>query len=270
MKPSSLPQPIYHLNKLNRRGFMKGCAACTALLTAGPLWTPPAMALSAKELYPDVKPRIRLVFAHRSADQATWPNIGYDYAGRIKELTAMLQRDCPMAEFSPVTVMNNDEAKKILEKDAEVDGYLVYLVGLWTGAAMAMAESGKPTIFIDDPYAGSGEFLIAYAGAKRKGMKVIGVSSSDWQDTINAVRCLDCIKKMQASNILDVTENQKAGWANPEKLAEFYGPKLQFIGSDEINGAYDKVRERTGKEWADQWIENAERVVEPTREEILK
>ena len=52
------------------------------------------------------------------------------------------------------------------------------MVGIWTGAPQTIAEAGKPTLFVDDLYSGSGEFLVAFAAARRAGKNVAGVSSS--------------------------------------------------------------------------------------------
>ena len=52
-----------------------------------------------------------------------------------------------------------------------------------------IADSGKPTLMVDDLYSGSGEFLIAFAAARRAGKNVAGVSSSRFEDVLAAARC---------------------------------------------------------------------------------
>jgi len=170
---------------LTRRGFMAGCAAGLG-----------SLAFAAEE--PQAKPRIRLVFTHVPASRPTWPNVGYDYEARKKELTARLRAACPGIEFLPATVMNRGQANKLLQQDKtqNIDGYLVYMLGLWTGAPQTIASaSGKPTLFVDDLYGGSGEFLIAYAAARRRRWKAEGVSSSNFDDVAAAVRCFEILKK---------------------------------------------------------------------------
>ena len=97
-----------------------------------------------------------------------------------------LQQACPNVDFRPLTAMNTADARKLLESDGEVDGYLVYMVGLWTGAGRTLAASGCPVLFVDDLYAGSGEYLIALSEAKRKGYKVAGVASTRFDDVVQA------------------------------------------------------------------------------------
>ena len=95
-----------------------------------------------------------------------------------------------------MTVHNADAARRLLaeDKDKKIAGYLCYMVGIWTGAPQTIAEAGKPTLFVDDLYSGSGEFLIAYAAARRAGKNVAGVSSSRFDDVLTAARSFARIK----------------------------------------------------------------------------
>ena len=178
--------------RLNRRQFLGGCAAAAAAVGAGGL---ASLAARAAEAEAGARPKVRLVFTHIPSTGPIWPNIGYDFDRRKKELAESLVRACPQVEFLPVTAMNGDEAKKVLEGDKEVDGYLVYMVGLWTGAPQVIAATGRPTLFVDDLYGGSGEFLIAYAAARRAGQKVAAASSSRLQDVAEAARCFALLKQ---------------------------------------------------------------------------
>ncbi|UCD27989.1 MAG: hypothetical protein JSV03_12925 [Planctomycetota bacterium] len=191
---------------MNRRQFLSGCAACTVGI--GGLG-----AISSQYAAADTstKPKVRLVFTHVPSNKPIWPNIGYDFDRRKKELTDKLASACPGVEFLPTTAQNNKEAKKIVEEDGNVDGYLVYMVGLWTGAPQAISAAGRPTIFVDDLYGGSGEFLIANAAARRAGLKVVGVSSSRFEDVAAAVRCFELLKKPGA-NIDNFIAAANAAW----------------------------------------------------------
>lgn len=257
---------------LSRREFLTSCAACAALAPTLGLNKGKAIGASLSA-FPDPsvieKPRVRLVFTHIPPDRPTWPNIGYDYEGRKKELTAKLKSALPGIEFLPVTLQSVEEADKLLQSDRDVDGYVVYIVGIWTGAVRKIASSGQPTILVDDPYAGSGEFLIEYAAARRQGLKVAGVSSSRFEDVVAAVSCFECLKKLRSTTIIDVTDSE-GFWGDPKVIKEVFGPEVVKIKSPEINDAYKKANKSEAEKWARLWIQNAERVVEPTEEEIKK
>ena len=179
---------------LNRRQFLASCAACA--LAASPAR---ALAADGGAAGSPAKAKVRLVFTHIPPAKPTWPNVGYDYDGRKKELTEKLTQACPNIEFLPATAQDRNQAKKLLEDDKSVDGYLVYLLGLWTSAPQTIAATGRPTLFVDDLYGGSGEFLVAFASARRHGQKVEGVSSSRFDDVVAAARCFEILKKAGGS-----------------------------------------------------------------------
>ncbi len=252
---------------LSRREFMESCAACMAFAST--------LALSKKGLAfsqpapGEEKARVRLVFSHIPPDRPTWPYMGYDYESRKKELFSRLQKSCPNIEFMPVTLQNAEQADKLLQSDTDVDGYLVYIVGIWTGVPHKIAFSGRPTILVDDLYAGSGEFLIEYAAAKRGGLRVAGVSSSRFEDIVEALKCFECIKRLRSSTILDVTDSERL-WGNPKVIKDVFGIEVRQIFSPEINEAYKQADRAQAAQWAKRWIQNAEKVIEPGQEEIEK
>ena len=248
----------------SRREFLTGCAACVTCAACPSLAMSPAQAAAGD----GEKPKLRLVFTHIPPDKPTWPYQGYDYEGRKKELTARLRQACPRVEFLPITANNTEDGKKILEADQEVDGYLVYMLGIWCGAPQVIAASGRPTLFVDDLYAGSGEFLVQYAAARRKGLRVAGVSSTRFEDVVQAVKAFECIKRLRSSVILDVLDREPG--ADAKAIEEVFGTKVQRISSDQLNEAYNKADRTAAQKAASLWIKGAQRIVEPTREEIGK
>ncbi len=256
--------------RVSRREFLGDCAACAgcaaglgATLSAAPALAAVASAPTAGE-----KPVIGLAFPHISPDKPSWPNKGYDFEGRKKELTSRLRAAFPNIDFRPATVMNEAEATKLLADGRDVDGYVVYIVGLWTGAPAVLAKAGKPTLLVDDLFAGSGEFLIAHAAAKRQGLKVAGVSSSRFEDVVQAVKCFETMKRLRSSVILDVIERDPG--ENARAIQEVFGTTVRPISAAELNAAYERAGRTEAREVAKGWIDNAERVIEPSREEIEK
>lgn len=215
------------------------------------------------------KANIPLVFTHTPSEVPTWPYLGYDYNKRADELTEKLRSACPGINFIPYHAQNANDANKILEETKDVDGYLVYLLGIWTGAPAVFARSGRPTILIDDLYAGSGEFLAVMEGIQRENLPVVGVASSDFKEVVRAVHLFEVIKQLEQSKILVVLGG---GDLTPvaNKVKELFGTALEDVPVEEVNSAYRRVRTRSAEEWADKWIKEAKKVVEPTNEDILK
>jgi hypothetical protein len=102
--------------------------------------------------------KLRLAFTHIAADKPAWPNIGFDYESRKKELLARLTAACPKVELIPATVLNTAEARALVAQAAEFDGTVWYMLGLWSGSGQTLLNTGKPALLVDDLYGGSGEF----------------------------------------------------------------------------------------------------------------
>jgi len=288
---------------LSRRHFLAGCAAGAATLAT---WK-----AEGAEAPPAAKPRVRLVFTHVPSTGPIWPNIGYDFDRRKKELTERLTQGCPNVEFVTSTAMNAKEAQQLIAGDKDIDGYLVYMVGLWSGAPRAFAATGKPTLYVDDLYAGSGEFLIGYATARRARQKVAAVSSSRLDDVIEAARLFEilkrpngtadafvaacdaarkkgtkpmgdmkcpedpikavdvdaCLAKLRTSTILAVG----GGWGMPgsgKSIEGLFGTKVVPIEFKEVHAAYEAASRDEARKWAETWTQAAERVIEPTPQDI--
>jgi len=260
--------PFQPASNLTRRTFLAGCAACTTGAGAiGRALT--ATAAGAPGKSNTGRARVRLVFTHISPDRPTWPNVGYDYEARKRELTEKLRQACPDIEWLPATARNADEAAKILNLRPEVDGYVVYLIGIWSRAPRVLVESGRPVILVDDLYAGCGEFLIEYARAKRAGLPVTGVSSSRFEDVVAAVNCLACMKKLRESTILAITERKNVQ-AVARPIQDVFGTTVKHLHAAELNEAYESADPNEAKPLASRWIKQAEKVVEPSRREIEK
>ena len=253
---------------IDRRSFLAGCAGCAARVACIASGAHLVAAAPASVDLPADRPRLRLVFSHIMPDKPTWPYQGFDYESRKQELTAKLTAACPNIEFLPATAMSADDARKILVADSEVDGYMVYMLGLWPRAGSVLAASGKPTLFVDDPYAGSGEFLISYAQAKRQGLKVAGVSSTRFEDVVQAVKTFEVLKKLRSAVILDVTDANPG--TNASAITDVFGASVRRVSSNEYNDAYQKADPAEAKKWAQRWIKGAQKVIEPSTEEIEK
>ena len=255
------------VSNYTRREFMGSCAACAAGVSTLSTFSSSALGLSLTNTSKTEKLKVRLIFAHPDPTKPNWPNIGYDFDGNIREFATQIEAQCKDVDFLPVTITSGkaEQGKKILKKDAEVDAYIIYLAGcLWGELPETIAASGKPTIIVDNLYAGSGEFLTSFARAKRAGGKVIAVSSSDFSDVVQAVRCVDSVKKLQNSTMLVVGRD-------PDETVEFvFGTKVKKVEFSEINEAYKKVDPKQIKKCTDRWISEAEKVIEPPRTEIEK
>jgi hypothetical protein len=253
---------------VSRRKFIGICSVCAGGIMLAP-------GLSAETFFyptsehklPGRKAKVRIIYAYPDPDYPIWPNINYDFDGHIKEIKQILATGCPDVELmSCSTIIGTaDEGKRILAMDNDIDGYVIYLAGcLWGDLTETLAGTGKPTIIADNLFAGTGEFLTSYAAVKRMGYPVLAVSSSDPKDLVDAVNCFKCIGMLKDSTVLVVGGDADASIEN------VYGTKVIKVPFDEINKIYKKIKPGDAEEIADRWIREAEKVIEPSKEEIVK
>ena len=179
---------------MNRRQFLTKCAACVP--AAGLLAAPKRLHAADR----DAKVKIRIIYSLHGAQQTQpdWPNIGFDFRPVMDRINKALTRRCAGFDFVTSLANGPDQAKKILEDDksAKIDGYLVYQMNCWNRVVQTMAASGKPVLYADFQYAGSGGFLVYTAAFLRSKAPNVGfVASSRIEDVAEAVKCFALVKR---------------------------------------------------------------------------
>jgi hypothetical protein len=282
---------------MNRRQFLTaGCAAGAIGLLA------PSNLFSAASQ--GGKMRIRIVYSLHGPTQTgpDWPNKGFEFKPVMDRIGDELARRCPDFEFATSLATGPEQAQKIVEDDktAPVDGYLVYQMNCWNQVVQTIAKTGKPVLYADFQYGGSGGFLVYMAGFLRAQSPNVGfVASSKIEDLAEAVQCFallkkggsnkdfvaatvrvrlqrtpglakasatnsddnlktisaeDALKKMKASKILAV-QNQESGGSPP--IMEI---PLERVSFAEVNEAWKNADKDESKAVADAWRKNAARV----------
>ena len=181
--------------RMNRRRFLAaGCAACAG---AAGLLTSPGGVFAAQG---GGKMKIRIVYSLHAAQQPgpDWPNKGFDFQPVMDRINTGLAKQCPGLEFVSSLAAGPEQAQKILDEDksAGIDGYLVYQMNAWNQVVQTIATSGKPVLYADFQYGGSGGFLVYMAGYLRSKTPNVGfVASSRFEDLVEAVRCFELVRK---------------------------------------------------------------------------
>ncbi|MEA1876410.1 MAG: hypothetical protein U9N86_06065 [Bacteroidota bacterium] len=255
-------------SKITRRRFVHHCAACSAGMAILP--TAALASLKAPLFSPAInaeKAKVSVIFAHPDPDYPNWPNIGYDFEGKIRQAKKMLIKNCPDIEFNFISTMDGsaEEGTRIIKQTGNADGYAIYLVGcLWGNLTETIATHGKPTVMIDHLYAGSGEFLTSFARVRREGHKVVAVSSSDDQDIIKSMRLLSTLKKLQQSRMLVVGNSADKG------INEVYGTDVVGMSFEPLKNAYEQINPEDARKQARIWTKEANRVIEPSKDDIYE
>lgn len=203
--------------KVSRRRFLAmGCAAC-----AGALGAPRTVYAQSAD-----RTRIRIIHALHAEIQPgpDWPNVGFDFRPVMDRIQSALAQACPDFEFLSATATGEDQAKNIIENDASanIDGYIVYQLNCWNRVVQPVAATGKPVLYVDFQFGGSGGFLVYTAAFLRAGTPNLGfVASSNMDDVIRATRCFASVKQGGvATDFAElVARTRIAGTPTPGSLA---------------------------------------------------
>ncbi len=291
---------------MNRRNFLTrgSTAAVGALgLLAAPGWLDAADAQS--------KTRIRIMYAlfAEVTPQPDWPNKGFDFKPAMERITNELTRRCKGFEFLTSMVVGEEQAKKILAADQAaggIDGYLVYQMNCWNRVVQTMATSGKPVLYADFQFGGSGGFLLYNAALQRDNVPKVGfVASSDIKDLVEAVKCFNVVKKggsvsdfVAATSQARMKHTPKAGKlaCKPDEVkclspneclrrfkeskiltvrsqevgptTEIMGIKIQPLSFAELNEAWKNADKDEARAVSDGWQKSAKKVEGVSRETL--
>ena len=180
----------------SRRGFISSCAACGACMAVSPL----SVFSSCNSSAGSEKMKIRVVYSLHTLIQPKpdWPNIGFDFNPVIENINAVLKKQFPAFELIATLATGQEDAKKIISSDKEekIDGYIVFQMNCWNEVVQTISESGKPVLYVDFKYGGSGGFLRNNSHFLNEQTPNVGfVSSSRIEDIIAAVTCFEITAK---------------------------------------------------------------------------
>ncbi|MEW6746642.1 MAG: hypothetical protein AB1486_28205 [Planctomycetota bacterium] len=320
MKTPKLPSGCACCN-LNRRQFLERCAACVGaayLGGGGLLGVPTHLRASLQNAAQDstggpvqgAKPRIRIIYSLHGPKQEVpdWPNKGFDFVPVMDRIQQELARQCPGFEFVTSLADGPEQAQAILDKDsaAAIDGYLVYQMNCWNKVVQTILSSGKPVLYADFQFAGSGGFLVYTAGFLRDEVPNLGfVASSRIEDVAAAVKCFDVVKRggSVADFVAETTQARVRRTPKPGPLscrpddlkplpveeclrrlqeskilavkdtetgpaAPLMGIPVQHVSFAEVNEAWTSADKEQVRDVADFWQKSAAAVIDVSRETL--
>jgi L-fucose isomerase-like protein len=217
---------------------------------------------------------VGVIFSHMGKGIPTWPGKNYDYDMRKRSIRSFLETGSEGIDFQYHTCMNQSETLKVIHKLAEddVDGILVYILGIYTRVAITAIKSNIPVIFADDVFGGSGEFLTTTAVVKNGDYRALGVASSKKEDVLKAVRYFKVLHRMRESRIGIIYDDvmHKIVVNNSSAIREQFSTEITRIDTRELIRQYQKVTDKEAKRVAGKWTERADKIIEPTAKDILK
>jgi len=258
-----------------RREFLKATAACGAMCVVGAgcgrraeLVTPlPLVSPGCR------RSKVRVAKLYMGRPQAHWPTPKLDIQAEVRRYEGELERmhkDLSDVEFAvSELVTSEDQARALKAKLQDVDGILAIHLSMGImGMLREVLGAGRPTVLFAAPYSGHEWTQFGALRQQPQGALLECVLTSDLGEIPTAVRPFRAIHHLREARILNVTTRNFDGYAAAVK--QKFGTEIIRLDRDRVLEAYKAVRDDQAAAEAKRWMDQAEAVVEPSRDEIVK
>ncbi len=216
--------------------------------------------------------RVRVGKVYLGNRRPGWPSSSVDLEAEVRkyeEQFARLAHELSDIEFIDAGLIDDDNRiGPANEKLANVDGILALHLTLGTGPRLKrILELKRPVMMFTLPYSGHEWHIVA--GLQREGKLIEVLPSSDFDDLAVAVRPFRAIRRMRDARVLHVSQGP-ADAAYSQAVKDKFGTEIVSVLLPDIERAYQSVDLDEARADAERWTREAEKVVEPSPEEILK
>ncbi len=250
-------------------GAVGGIALATGHLSLG-------SDTSRHPLKPDSKVRICVVIAGKPTGRS-WGLSDSDLIPIMKHLT-QAEKNLGNVEFVIGQASNTEQTAQLLDKagpDAPVLAISADIFGLSNfnsnNAVMpTIFKQGRPVAVFHMPIIGGHDWCLVNPW-REEGHRITLFNSSDYNELERAASLLRVIPLLKRSRVLASPPFKGTPESyTPEKVKQRLGVEMLAI----VDGRYDEVMasvdESAAKAEAKQWLDEAEGIVEPNQEDILK
>ena len=257
----------------SRRAFLSDCVKCIGAVGAfSGFVVPTILATGGCTSTPGMK--VRVVFALHAPVQPgpDWPNVGFDFNPVMEGIMNALTAGCPKIEFVQSMSNGPDNTVKLITDDeaaGDIDGYIVVQMNCWNQVVQKLCETGKPVLYADFLYAGSGGFLV-YTGRllNANTANFAHMSSGNIAHLVAAANCFPLAKSGGVEAFVNgVTKIRQDIVAGVKVDMECINDKFDILSTDEL------LKELKGKkilEFEKGWAKIGESTKESLGIEIIQ
>ena len=251
-----------------RRQFLEVSAASGIALAAGHLAA--AKDVSSAASSPGSKVRICAIIAGKPGERS-WALSETEVTAARERLTEA-EKNLGNVEFVIGQACNADETAQLLAQsgpDAPVLAISTDIFGL-SGVIPTVFKESRPVAVFHIPVVGGHDWCLVNPW-RAEGNRITLFDSSDYNDLERAAALLRVIPLLRQSRIL-VSPPFKGTPASfsPDLVRDRLGVELVPLAEERYDEIMAGVDNDAAEKLAEQWIKEAERVVEPTREDVIK
>jgi len=218
--------------------------------------------------------KVRVGKIYMGQQGGLWPTPKLDLKAEVQRYEAEFAR--LRNELADVDFVGNrlvaspEEVRALKDTLRGVDGILAIHLSMRAGPTLSEILSlGRPTVFFAAPYSGHEWTALGTLLQQKEGAFLDGVLTTDYDQLAAAVRPFRAIHHLREAKIIDVTKRPPPE-AFVKSVTEKLGTEIKVIGREPILDAYNAISMDDARAEADRWIRQAEKVVEPSKDEILK
>ncbi len=251
---------------ISRRELL--CAAAGAAVTAGIASESVSAAVPGRPTPKTGVTRIRAVYLAKPVP--SWPKPSLDVAEEAKhchaELLAATQGMGSVQIEGPEVYRRASELPASLDAWKQPDGFILF--NLTSGVADMIgkiAALGLPTVLFSQPF--SGHDWSHTAALRQRGERLLTLATSDYAELTRACRLVDAVRRLRDARIICITSGPPSA-TTVESIRKRFGTTVVHVSPERLNQEYAGVPAEDAAAEARAWISGAQRVVEPSENEV--
>jgi hypothetical protein len=261
--------------EINRRDFLQTAAGSALCFRAGKALSAAEGAAPLNLISPGcITSKVRVAKVYAGVPGALWPTPNLDLNAEVQRYQAEFNR--MRGYFADVDftvdrlVTQADQIGGIRDALANVDGILVIHLSMGiTPVLVEILKSRRPTVIFAAPYSGHEWTNFGTLRNGQNGGLLECILSSNLNDLAVAVRPFRAIHHLREAKIINVSTRQPDD-EYLKSTRDRFGTEIKTIGRQPVIDAYQSVRQKGVEQETELWIRQAEKVVEPPRDEIYR
>jgi hypothetical protein len=262
---------MFNTTATSRRCFLKSAAA--GVFASGTFLSL-AERLTAVTAVPSLSPKnkVRVGKVYLGHARPGWPMAKVDVNAdmkRFEDNLAKLDHGLADVEFVEGGLITTDQQlAEAKTKFKDVDGILAIHLTMGIGAQLqSLLDLNIPTVLFALPYSGHEWHTIA--GWQRQGKLIEVFASSKHEDVLVAIRPFRARHRLKEARVLNVNYGP-ADAAYCQALKLKFGTEIVSLALPDLQAAYTAADRSEAMADCRRWIKESKKIVEPTKEEILK
>jgi len=262
------------LAKASRREFLQVAAVGSAISLSPSVLAAVPTAGDQLPISPGCRrSKVRVAKLYLGTQGGHWPTPKLDLKAEVQRYESeFARRSQQLADVDFIAselVTSADRVRSLRDTLQTADGILLIHLSMGIGGMLDEALSlQKPTILFAAPYSGHEWTGFGWMRTQPQGALLDCMLTSDHDQLLSAIRPFRAIHHLREAKILNISTRDNPGYAQAVK--ERFGTTIKTMGRERVLELYNSVSDSDARSEAERWISNAERIVEPSREEIVR